>query len=682
MERIKRIGTILKSLVSLALLALFIWGIGKSSFLPSLRLLQDTKWDFSLFFPVWGQRLLVFFWFIPVGLGFVGWTKIIESVFLKKVDPQAVPILGMSVSLCLFSLYAFALGINGILYWPLTVLFFLVALVHGWKALKWKFKPAKKNGFYWLLAIPTLLWLLEYLSPPLVWDAVLDHFRYAEEVSRLHQIPFHWVNHTGDMPKFAELILAGFWNLGGESFSKLSSGIPTVLILGILWLFTREWKGNGAVSTLLFLSCPFFLSIFAWGYAEGFLAFYETAALYCFWKSLNEPRNKTWVHLTFFFLGVAFVVKYTAVFAIGAFILVWFYEKAFKENLVKLDAYCFLIFALPVLPWLLKSAMAYGNPFYPLATSLFGASTGYTAQMERHLLEDTGVPSGSWFIRVPVLVWRCFFTSDNSVGAAWTPLGVMSLPWVWKSLKSRLGIYLFLFAALFLLAWTYSCTSLRHATGGTIGLVLIAAMAWDEALKEGKALPKIVFGTGILISLWLSFAAQLTTTAPYATALGLEDSLLRLKRHYSYSTDTYTSYRFIEDHSDPWDKVMAFAVFQTYPLQRTAFVDFKWKKPIFLDWASHCSTAEQLARKVEEEGVRFFLYQAWEAAAMSKVEKDFELTEMPISEYVRFWQFYAEPVAVHDDISVYLMRSTPLASPRKLDRLPGIQEKETGFTKD
>jgi hypothetical protein len=106
-----------------------------------------------------------------------------------------------------------------------------------------------------------------------------------------------------------------------------------------------------------------------------------------------------------------------------------------------------------------------------------------------------------------------------------------------------------------------------------------------------------------------------------------------------------------------------------------AFVDFKWKKPIFLDWAAHCRTAEQLAEKLHEEGVRYFLYQEWEARAMSHVEKDFSLEGMPIQEYVRFWQLFMEPEEKYKNSSIYEVRTTPMRTPRKLFQLPGLQEK-------
>jgi hypothetical protein len=212
-----------------------------------------------------------------------------------------------------------------------------------------------------------------------------------------------------------------------------------------------------------------------------------------------------------------------------------------------------------------------------------------------------------------------------------------------------------------------------------MAMVLIAAMAWEDAFKKKALWPKMIFGLGAILSLWMCISAQLTSTAPYASALGLEDSLKRLKRHYSFNMDTYSGYKTIELNSDTKDKTVAFAVFQTYPFHRTAFVDFKWKKPIFLQWASGCKTAEQLAEILRKEGVDYFLYQRWEATAMSKIENDFNLVGMPVSEYVRFWQYFAEPTVEYENTFVYHMRHIPLSKSRKLRQLPGLEEKGFWF---
>ncbi len=401
------------------------------------------------------------------------------------------------MALAFFSLYVFGLAVNEILYWPLTALFFIPALWEGWKGRRESafLNHGSKPGVLSLLLIPALaLWAFEYLSPPLVWDAILDHYRYAREVSRLHQILFHWTNHTGDMPKAAELVLAGFWNLGGESLSKLSSALPAFLTVWLLLVFTREGGGKSKLTACIFWTCPFFLALYSWGYAEGFLAFFEVLALFCFWKAILEPENGIWSLLSAFFLGAAFAVKYTAVLAIVAIGLIWAYEKRVRKNPLRLSPVCFLAFISPLFPWLFKNWLAFGNPIYPLATSMFGASIGYSPEMERGLLADTGLP-GSVGGLLKTL-WNSFFTTSNAVNAAWTPLVAMSLPWAWGLLKKRAALFLLGFSAIYMAGWTLMSSSFRHASGGTVVMVLLAALAWEEAFKQKNDWVRPLLGSG------------------------------------------------------------------------------------------------------------------------------------------------------------------------------------------
>lgn len=253
---------------SFLILLLFLWGMGKNAFLPSLRILADTQWDISLFPGLMGKKLLIFLWIIPISLGFLGWIRIFETTMLRKIDPRVTFWLGLVLTVGIFSLYIFSLGINGILVWPLVFIFFTPLVVLNPNEVLRRTANARiktKGIALYLLSVAGLLWLFEYLSPPLIWDAVLDHFRFAEEVSRLHLIPFHWTNHTGDMPKFAEIILAGFWTLGGESLAKLSSALAVLLMAGFISLITLEWKCESRSTYLIFWTCPFFLALFFLG---------------------------------------------------------------------------------------------------------------------------------------------------------------------------------------------------------------------------------------------------------------------------------------------------------------------------------------------------------------------------------------------------------------------------------
>jgi hypothetical protein len=655
---------ILAPLISFLILLLFLWGMEKGSFFPSLRLLTDTSWDVSLFPRLMSEKILSLCWLIPIGLGFMGWIRTLEITMLRRIEPYASLWMGLGLTICFFSFYVFGLAINGILTGPLVILFFLPMAVLRPKNLfqtVHSFRLIPKGLMLILFSGAGILWLFEYLSPPLIWDAVLDHFNYAREVARLHQIPFHWTNHTGDMPKFAELILAGFWTLGGESLAKISAGWATFLVTGLFFLFAREWKSEAKSIQLLFWTCPFFLALFSWGYIEGFLAAFVLTALYCLWKAIDRSRVRIWILLTVFFLGVALSVKYTAVLSLGACLAVLIWELLFSRKMPGLNWKVIPYFLLPCFPWLLKNYLANGNPFYPLAVSWFGSTPGYDSIMESALWQDTGSPGIFSLRNWGILLWNSFFTTRNGVAAAWTPLVAMSFPWLWPVLKKRAGERMGIFVLAFFPLWLLLCTNLRHAAAGVMALTLIGGLTWQVALKDKGIFPRYLFAAGLLLSLWLMVCAQLMVTAPYASALGLEDPLHRLKRHYSYDLGTFSAYRFIENNSDAHDRVLAFAVFQTYPLQRTTFVDFKWKMPIFLKWASSCKTAEELAFILKREGVTYILYQRWEAAAMSKMEKDFKLEGMPLSEYDRFWKYFMEPAAEFGNAGIYRVLDRPRA---------------------
>src|SRR5580704_5402934 len=101
-----------KALISLLILAIFIWGVGKPAFFPSLRLIQDTQWDTSLFLPTLGKKLLSFLWVVPVGLGFLGWARWFQKLLFPKTEKSVSRFLGLALALSFFSLYVFGLAIN------------------------------------------------------------------------------------------------------------------------------------------------------------------------------------------------------------------------------------------------------------------------------------------------------------------------------------------------------------------------------------------------------------------------------------------------------------------------------------------------------------------------------------------------------------------------------------------
>src|SRR5258708_17025507 len=159
--------SLIKVLLSLLILLLFVWGVGKSAFFPSFRLLQDTQWDTSLFVSAFSEKLCSFLWMIPIGLGFLGWTGWFKKFLFPKFEKNTARLLGVALCLSFFSLYVFGLAINEILYWPLIAFFFILPILTGWeewKALSFAGWGLGKNMRTFGLFIPLFLWSFEYLS--------------------------------------------------------------------------------------------------------------------------------------------------------------------------------------------------------------------------------------------------------------------------------------------------------------------------------------------------------------------------------------------------------------------------------------------------------------------------------------------------------------------------------------
>ncbi len=579
----------------------------------------------------------------------------------------------------MFSCYSFGWAVNGLLF-PLTAIcFFLPFVPRGLfdfvsRVKNFKIpvlKPWVIGGGIFILCV----WMFEFLSPPLIWDAVLDHFRFAGEVVRLHSLPIHWTNHTGDMPKFVEMIWAGFWAMGGEFMAKASMAISVGLTVWILMVYPASKGFPAYLGPCIFLTCPFFLALFAWGYVEGHLALFEILSLISLLEFIEKPRQKVWLLNGFFFMGAAIATKYTALLGmVGVTALLLLAKPGVFKT--KMNWVLFAVFVLCPLPWYLRNGMANGNPVYPLGTGVFGGPPGFDPSMEMALWTDTGRIFGENIFESLKRLWLVFFTPENGLGASWTPLVFMSLPWgVWIKTREKRIFLLIIFTLIYFGIWALLCTNLRHGSGGCLALLVLATFLWGEAFRDGGSKAKLIFFVGIIFSFVLTLFTQIQTTAPYATAIGMEDSLVRLKRNYSFNLDTYAAYREIENNSSPRDKVLAFGVFQTYPLCRMSYVDFFWKEPILFKWAASAQTAEGLARRLKEEGVKYILYQREEAVMMSGKEKGFEVTGIPEVSYIEFWKHYANPLLCLENCTVYLVEETPSPHSFPLKDLPGLQEK-------
>ena len=119
----------------------------------------------------------------------------------------------------------------------------------------------------------------------------------------------------------------------------------------------------------------------------------------------------------------------------------------------------------------------------------------------------------------------------------------MSLPWAISKPRDKKVLFLIVFSAVYFVFWGVLLHEFKAGIWRMFGLLLLASFLWGKAFQESGGARRIVFALGIILSIALTLLAQVQTTTPYASALGLEDSLFRLKRNYSFNLDTYCAYQ-------------------------------------------------------------------------------------------------------------------------------------------
>src|SRR5208337_1779742 len=145
---------------------------------------------------------------------------------------------------------------------------------------------------------------------------------------------------------------------------------------------------------------------------------------------------------------------------------------------------------------------------------------GFDPGMELALWTDTGRVFGANYLGLFNLYASAFFTMNNGIGACWTPLVFMSLPWAMSKPSDKKVLYLIVFSIVYFGFWGFFCTNLRQGSGGCLALLLLASFLWSKAFQESGVARRIVFALGIVVSIALTLLAQVQTTTPYASALG------------------------------------------------------------------------------------------------------------------------------------------------------------------
>ena len=237
--------------------------------------------------------------------------------------------------------------------------------------------------------------LLGAMSPQTDFDVIEYHLGGPKEwfqngqITRLPHNVYTNFPFLTEMLILAGMILYGDWQWGALAGQAAIAGFAPLTAIG-LFAAGRRWfsADAGAMAALVYLTSPWTYRISIIAYAEGGLACYLLAALYAAllfrepFVAGGAPVRKNAINLalvTGMMAGSAMACKYTGlisvVIPIGC-LLVWTTVRHAHNARLQWTLIMSLFFSVGVLasvgPWLLKNAIATGNPVYPLAYRIFG----------------------------------------------------------------------------------------------------------------------------------------------------------------------------------------------------------------------------------------------------------------------------------------------------------------------
>lgn len=237
--------------------------------------------------------------------------------------------------------------------------------------------------------------LLGAMSPQTDFDVIEYHLGGPKEwflqgqITRLPHNVYTNFPFLTEMLILAGMILYGDWHWGALAGQVAIAGFIPLTAVG-LFAAGRRWfsAGAGIMAALVYLTSPWTYRISIIAYAEGGLACYLFAALFAAFLfrepfvaggTLSQKNAIKLALVTGMMAGSAMACKYTGltsvVVPIGC-LLVWTTVRHVQTARLQWALIMSVFFSVGVLvsvgPWLLKNAVATGNPVYPLAYRIFG----------------------------------------------------------------------------------------------------------------------------------------------------------------------------------------------------------------------------------------------------------------------------------------------------------------------
>ncbi len=275
--------------------------------------------------------------------------------------------------------FIFLLASCGLLFETVIYTVFIVFFVYTLFELKRKpaglrFQYAKYTAaekiILLLLCLAALLNLFCALTPETFFDSLLYHLAVPQAYIFSHSFTKLPYNIFAAFPQNGELLYLAGLVLNGPVTAKLINYLFGILLTAAVYSFGKKYTGRtaGLFAALLFYSMPVVSANLVNTQVDCLLTFYIFLSFYMLLEACEKSFGRAALAFSGLFAGFAMGIKYSGIIFVPGLVLLllWYLlRKKTVKDAGQLFSIFFIFCLVPIVPWLIKNYIFWGNPVYP-----------------------------------------------------------------------------------------------------------------------------------------------------------------------------------------------------------------------------------------------------------------------------------------------------------------------------
>ncbi len=598
---------------------------------------------------------------------------------LLRLRPDSL-LVSLPLGLVVLAATGLGLGLAGLLYPSLLWIVIVVTLAAGGRPRGWRVFPEGTGWPVRLLAFSVAcLTLFGALAPEVTYDALAYHTGAPGLYLRFHRIVRLSHMFFTDFPLGLQMLYLFAAPLGGGAGA--AKVMHWMLGLGCMGVAARlgvllGGRLSGAWAAAFLVATPFLATQMMKANVDLGVMLMTGVGAYWLIRVRGMP-GYTMAGLCF---GASAAMKLTGAYGIVAGALVLLVcGQARRGSAARIMTAFAVGAALPLVPWLLKSWLACGNPVYPFLWSVLGG-VGWGQENVSVYQQDMTGPT-SFNLQYPYLLDRLagpwlMIMHDRGGEAAFGPFVLWLLPTMllWRQVGTPGVTRLSLFVGVYWLCWFVSARDPRFFLPvWPVGCALAAtALCTITGALAFVARWVCVLAAAFAPCFAASLAYRMLNPGPVvwgAIPRGLYVDRL-IPPPGRYAPLAHATNRLVGAH----ERVLIVGDVKGVTLRPVPWYPSMFDTPHLVAWAREAASADRLRVKFRQRGIHAIFYNVGGAIYLKNQFGHYRYSDVQRQVLQEFWERYLEPLHEIQEgadtvMGLYLVRRQP-GPPRPL-QLPG-----------